>query len=137
MARWKRTRHLTHVGLICDNNAVQPMLPQVVIGNEHAIRAGELAALRAAMPPNVTLLRRPSAWSNSALCAWIINLLAAALAPVADVYQFVPLMDAARIRTTPAVLRACARHGIRSCVGKTWARSWERERARQLWSMEQ
>ena len=113
VARSKRRCHLTHVGLICDDSAVQPSLPQVVIGNEHAIKAGELAALRAAMPPNVELLRRPSAWNNSALCVWIINLLAAALAPLADVCQFVLLMDAARIHTTPAVLRACARHGIR------------------------
>ena len=37
---------LTHIAMVCDRPDVQPVLPQVVIGNEATFKAGDLEALR-------------------------------------------------------------------------------------------
>ena len=42
----KRRTFLTHVGFVCDDPIIQPLLPQVVVGNEHMIKAGQVDALR-------------------------------------------------------------------------------------------
>ena len=109
---WKRRCCMTHVGLICDQTHIQPRLPQIIIGNEATLPAKSMASLRAACPPNVILLRRRSAWSNSELCAWIVQQLAHALAPYLVRFQPVLLMDASRIHVASVVLRACHRAGI-------------------------
>jgi hypothetical protein len=107
----QRRRCLTHVGLICDRPDLQPLLPQFLIGNEATFLQRELAALRAVCPPNVTLVRQKSAWSDAKLCARIVRALKAALAPYLDNIQIMLLMDAARIHIAGA-LRACRASGI-------------------------
>ena len=69
----------THVGLICDEPALQPLLPQVLIGNEETFKAGAVAGLQAACPQNVHLLRQKSAWNNVEARKQVIRLLGAAL----------------------------------------------------------
>ena len=101
-----RRKYMTYVAVICDRSDLQPLLPQYLIGNEATLLQRDLTALRALCPPNVTLTRRKSAWSDAALCAWIIRRIAAALAPHLAGLQPVFLLDAARIHLTD-VLRAC------------------------------
>ena len=110
--RWKRRRYMTHVGIVCDQSAIQPLLPQVLIGNEATFKVSELPALQARCPPNVVLLRRKTAWNNAVVCACIIRRLGAALAPHVGHYQPVLIMDAVRTHFTARVLRACAAAGI-------------------------
>ena len=62
--RAKRRCCLTHVGLICDRPDLQPLLPQVIIGNERTFPKASFAALQAACPPNVVLVRQKSAWND-------------------------------------------------------------------------
>ena len=69
----KRRTYLTHVAFVCDDPAIQPLLPQVVIGNERTIKVRQLAALRAACPANVRILRQRSAWVNAPLIAQIVR----------------------------------------------------------------
>lgn len=107
----KRRRCLTHVALICDKPELQPLMPQILIGNESTFLVGELAALRAACPPNVRIIRQKSAWNNSLLTAQIVRTLKAALAPHMVHLQPVLLLDTARIHLSHA-LWACRRAGI-------------------------
>lgn len=108
----KRRCCFTHVGFICDRPEVQRVLPQVLIANESTVPAGRLNELRAACPDNVFVLRQTSAWNNAFLCAWIIRVLAAALAPFTGAMQPILLLDAVRIHTAPCVLAACFRRGV-------------------------
>ena len=110
--RAKRRCCLTSIAVVCDDTEIQPRLPQVVVGNESTLKAGELATLRASCPPNVTLLRQRSSWSNSVLCAWLVRRIGDALAPYADRYQPVLLLDASKTHITPLVFAACNRAGI-------------------------
>ena len=122
-SRAVRRRCLTHVGVICDQADIQPLLPQVLIGNEATFLQRSMVELRGACPANVTLLRQRSAWSNAELCAMIVQRIGHALAPCRGRYQPVLLLDAARIHITPEVVRACNKAGIWFVLvpaGVTW-----------------
>lgn len=110
--RRKRRCCLTHIALICDVPELQPLLPQLVVGNEATFLVRDMAALRAACPANVVLVRQKSAWNNEFLCAQVVKLLVAALRPHLGRYQPVLLLDAVRIHTTRAVLMACNTHRV-------------------------
>ena len=60
--------YLNHVAFVCDDEDVQRVLPQVVIGNMHILKVGELKALRDALPARMTLLRAVSSWTNGETC---------------------------------------------------------------------
>jgi len=107
--RWKKRCYLTHVAFACDRPDVQPLLPQVIIGNEATLQAADVAALQASCPSNVRLVRQKSAWNNEVLCARIVRWLGRALEPYAATLQPILLMDAARLHTTRRVLAACTR----------------------------
>lgn len=108
----KRRRCLTHVGLICDRRELQPLLPQVLIGNFSTFLVRDWEALTADLPGNVYLVRQKSAWNNVAVCLSIIRLLSSVLRPYLDVFQPVLLMDACPLHLHHSIARACAVNGI-------------------------
>jgi hypothetical protein len=112
----KRRCYLTHIALICDRSDVQPILPQTIIGNEHTFLVRSMAALRAACPGNVTIIRQKSAWNNEVLCAAVVRKLARVLQPFMGTVQPLLFLDAVRLHTTARVLRACADVGIWAVV---------------------
>jgi hypothetical protein len=112
VGRGKRRCYMTHVGVICDRPDLQPLMPQFIIGNERIFLARSIAALRAACPGNIILVRQKSAWNNDVLCATVVRRLAAVLAPHTATVQPILFLDAVRLHTTPRVLRACATAGI-------------------------
>ncbi len=114
-SRAMQRKALSHMAIVCDDSALQPLLPQVLIGNEHVLRAGDLARLRALVPRNVLIWRCKSAWANQATMRAVFRLLAAALAPHPDV-QPVLLMDALSVHTSETVIREASRLGIWTCV---------------------
>ena len=106
---------MTHVGIICDRVEAQPQMPQFIIGNEHTFLMRDLRALQAGCPPNVTLLRQKSAWSNAVVTGRIFRALAAAVRSLEvqlGKLQVVLILDAVRIHYAPAALRACRAAGI-------------------------
>lgn len=112
----KRRTYLTHVAFVCDDPAIQPALPQVVIGNEHTIKARQLDAMRATCMPNVRVLRRKSAWVCWQLIAQIVRWLAEALEPfIADV-QPILFFDACKAHLHSNVFAACAAANIWAVV---------------------
>ena len=108
----RRRTYMSFVALVCDVPEVQRVLPQVLIGNFHTLPAASMAALRAQLGPTITLIRQRSAWNNNRLCAVIVRMIAAALAPFAAAYQPILFMDAARCHLKWNVFAACSRAGI-------------------------
>jgi hypothetical protein len=98
VSRGMRRCCLTHVGLICDRPDLQPLLPQVVIGNMHTFLA---------CPPNVFLLRQKSAWNNIDTMVHIISLLATVLQPYLGELQPIIFLDACRLHLASRVIAAC------------------------------
>ena len=105
----KKRCYMTHIALICDRTDLQPRLPQVLVANEHTFRARDMAALRAACPPNVHLIRQKSAWSNQELCARVVRLLKEVVTAHAGDVQIVLLLDVCRVHMTDLVIEACDR----------------------------
>ena len=61
VGRKKRRSCLTHIAFICDQPAVQVLLPQVLIGNYSTSLVRDLALMNAERPRNVYLIRQKSA----------------------------------------------------------------------------
>ena len=100
------------VPIVCDDPAIQAVLPQIIIGNEHTIPAALLAELRAACPAPVKLLRRRSAWVNKELFVEVVNLIAAALAPFVHGVQPFLLFDTCTSHLHLIAFNACIRANI-------------------------
>ena len=120
----QRRCYMTHVAFICDHPDLPPHMPQVLVGNEATIPAETLEELNNALPAIVHLLRQRSAWNNAELLVEILKVLKSALVPFdLSGLQMMLLLDAASIRISWVVLRACFRAGICPCslpAKKTW-----------------
>lgn len=106
-SRQKRRTCLTHVAFICDRPEVQPLLPQVVIGNFATFLARDFPEMLATSPANVILVRQKSAWNDAGLQARILRKLGLILRPFLNEFQPVLLMDAVRLHFAPPVVQAC------------------------------
>ena len=123
VSRKTRRRHMTLVAFICDREDIQPALPQVLIMNEATCPLRTLQRLRAAVSPNILIVRQKSAWNNEHLCADIIRRLGESIAPFKHLYQPVLLMDAAKMHTSKRVVLACRAMNIWPLLipaGLTW-----------------
>ena len=48
--------HFTHVGVICDDPAIQPLLPQVLIFNKKQITPARAKILESSLAPNMRII---------------------------------------------------------------------------------
>ena len=107
----KRT-FLSHIGIICDDPLIQPVLPQVILGNTRTIPAGQFEALRAGCASNVFLERENSAWNNGRVMRRVLRYLRRALGPYMGHVQPILIMDAHGCHTTADVIAQCRVLGI-------------------------
>ena len=112
VSRAKRRSCLTHVGVICDDTALQPLMPQYIIGNCSTFLARDWSDLEARAPPNVTLVRQKSAWVNTGLLVRIVRRVGLVLRPYASSCQAVLVMDACCVHFAEPVLKACRIWGL-------------------------
>ena len=123
VSRKTRRRRMTLLAFICDRGDIQPSLPQVLIMNEATCPLRTLQRLRAAVSPNILIVRQKSAWNNEHLCATIVRRLGESIAPFRHLYQPVLLMDAAKMHTSERVVLACRAMDIWPLLipaGLTW-----------------
>ena len=71
----KKRGSLTHVAMVCDDTAVQPLLPQFIIGNESVLRVTDLSALETCLPKNVIVIRAKSSWVTVELFIVMLEML--------------------------------------------------------------
>ena len=90
----------THVAIICDDAAMQPLLTQRIIVGERVARARDMPALREALPANTYLVRLKRGWTNSAVHRMVLALLQDALADRRDEYEVILSMDACKVHLT-------------------------------------
>lgn len=94
----------TLVSIICNNSAIQPLLPQVIITNGRWLNNTAVAATRDARPAQVVMLRQNSAWNNADTMCHILALIADALKGFPQ-YQPILFLDTAPCHLQPAVLQ--------------------------------
>ena len=104
---------LTHVGLICDEPLVQPLLPQVLIASESVLTMTVWRAVMPLLPSWMYLIRMPSKWITQDCMVWILNLIGWSLRAVAHLYDIVLSMDVLGLHYVPKVIAAARANGIR------------------------
>ena len=107
-----RKTRFTFVAFICDDEVVQPALPQFLIVNTRTLTVAQHVELQASLPPRVRILRSKSAWLTSTLCCRMVRCLAADIAPFAIEKQPILFMDALKQHFADTVLQTCAALGI-------------------------
>ena len=100
---------ITQICCICNDAAIQSMLPQVFVGNEHCFTRKLLQSMSTYcdQPGNVLLRRRKSSWNSCTLMMEYVVLLASCLLPFAQ-RQPILLMDVAQCHIGRDVLAKAA-----------------------------
>ena len=97
---------LTHVGIICNIPAVQRLLPQVLIVPSRYLLLRDLRAVRAVMPPTISVVRAKSKWISKIVMVWIVRLLDWTLRPLRRQYRVALLMAVLGIHIDTSVTDA-------------------------------
>ena len=119
----KQRGTLTHVVLVCDDNEIQPLLPQMIIGNEHVLRVRDMNELAPDIPKNVFLVRAKSSWITVPLLIVLFEMLRKSLDAKNVTKHPVLLMDACPVHLHAHVWRAARRQRIYLCfvpASLTW-----------------
>ena len=99
--------HITHVGVICDDTALQPLLPQIMIFDRMQLSPTRAQLLQNCLAPNIRILVRRCAWAAAHVHGAIISLLG-------QVMESFPTKRAILIQD------ACSLH----LDSDTWSRAW-------------
>ncbi len=105
----------SHVTFICDNPEIQPLLPQLIIGNSRVLRKQDLDVLQNSLPANVYLIRAKSSWLDAATFVAALRWLARALSPFKHTYDILLLMDCCYVHLHRDVLRAARKADVKVC----------------------
>lgn len=95
----------THVAIICDKPALQPLMPQVIFVGAKTITWAEWTEVTENLPRNVYVKRMPKGWNSTQQHCVIIRILGLILQPFLATMQPILSFDAAPLHLNPAVLR--------------------------------
>ena len=115
-SRGQLRRAFTHVAVICDDPSVQRHLPQIMIVNEHTMRARSYSTWRALPDSGAVLWRKKSAWINNAVFPAVLRQVGRAVRAHAPKKQAILLMDAHMCHFSDATLEAAYSQNLWPCV---------------------
>jgi hypothetical protein len=107
-----RRASLSLVAFVCDDPAIQPLLPQVFVSNGRVLSKDDVASLNATCPRNVYVIQRKSAWVNTPVLLEIIGLLSEVLRRVLQTRAVILSLDTFRTHLDRRVVTAFADAGI-------------------------
>ena len=108
----QRRQTVTLVSFVCDDVALQPLMPQVVLCNRRSFPRRAEKRVRKALPGHIQLIQKASAWNDNSTLAHIVTDLGKRLQPYRGNVQPVLIMDACRLHVHRKVLEKCASAGI-------------------------
>ena len=119
----KKRGSLTHVAVVCDDTSLQPLLPQLIIGNDNVLRVTDLTMLETCLPDNVVVVRAKSSWITVELFIVLLEM----LRRIFNKHQIqrVPilLLDCCPVHLHARVWKAAKRNSIYLCfvpASLTW-----------------
>ena len=115
LAKNKQRGGLTLIAAISDNTALQPRVPQVIVGSEKNLRVRDLQQCAPRLPSNVYLVRRKSGWLDAPLFCKILTWLRKAMSNVDAKMEILLLVDASPVHTHRLCLQTALRQRIRLC----------------------
>ena len=114
---------VTHIAFICDDPAVQPRLPQVIIANEHTLSKAQLRSAVSWVPDNVYVCRAKSSWADSAVFAAALRWLAHATVHLKTTHRIIVLLDCCAVHLHSLVRATAKTNHMFLCyvpTGMTW-----------------
>ena len=105
---------MTLMAAITHDTAVQPKLPQVLIGNKHQLTAQVLTDAKL-LPHNIHVFKEETAWNNHAVMRRYISLLAKALGDVVKQRYVILLLDVHKSHIDKSIFVHARRCGLRLC----------------------
>ena len=115
-SRGQLRKAFTHVAVICDDAALQPQLPQVILVNERTCTNLTLQNWKPIPGCKAEVLRHKSAWINNAKFADILRRIGEALKTHAPDRQAILLMDAHSCHFSEEALAALHAYDIWPCI---------------------
>ena len=115
-SRGQQRRAFTHVALICDDPSLQPLLPQILLVNEHTAPLYAIAGWSSLKGCNTHLWRAKSAWVNRNVFKLILAHIGDFAKTHAKDRQVILIMDALGVHCSEPVLAAARRHKIWVCI---------------------
>ena len=109
----QRRCNISYIACIAHDAAVQPQLPQVLLGNEHQFTKELLRSLVGKVPPNVSIWRQRSAWNSHATMRKWLSLLSKALGPLMQNRYVVLLLDVHASHIDSSIFLHARRCGVR------------------------
>ena len=109
----QRRCNISYIACIAHDAAVQPQLPQVLLGNEHQFTKELLRSLVGKVPPNVSIWRQRSAWNSHATMRRWLSLLSTALGPLMQNRYVVLLLDVHASHIDSSIFLHARRCGVR------------------------
>lgn len=97
---------------VCDDEALQPILPQVLLVNTKLLTNAEAEACLHVLPPGVHLWRLEKAWTTGDVMVKLLRTLEESLTPVLHDRKVILSADAFRAHLTKPVFRAAATLGF-------------------------
>ena len=110
--RGEQRSYFTHVGLICNDPAVQPLLPQVIFVGAKLMTEATFATIQMELPGNVYVKKMKKGWNNAEQHCIIIQLLSLVLQPLRERYQPLLMFDAAPLHLSDQVMGELATASI-------------------------
>ena len=123
-SRAEQRTNITHVALICDDAAIQPFLPQIILVSERLVHRDVCVHTQRSLPPCCVLLRRKKAWVTENVMLYVVKELRRRLLPWMHECDVILFTDAFRAHLTRKVLRSYGLADMRFvCIagGLTWA----------------
>ena len=104
--------YFTHVGIICNDPAVQPLLPQVIFVGAKLMLNAAFATILTELPGNFYVKKMKKGWNNAQEHCIIIRPLTLVLQPLRERYQPLLIFDAAPLHLADEVMGELATASI-------------------------
>lgn len=105
--------HISFLAFITHNKDVQPLLPQIFLGNEHIFTLGLLQQLAPHIPGHFKFVRGKSGWNSIAYMRTALCLLAKSLEDYMATHQVILVLDVAKCHYHLSISALATQKGIR------------------------
>ena len=111
-SRGQMRKAITLVAVICDDETIQPMIPQIILMNENVISKKSTKGWTNICGTGAEVWRKKSAWINNDIFAAIIRRIGSVIRRVTPDHQVILLMDAHVCHYSDKALKQVSREGI-------------------------
>ena len=99
----------SYVAVLCDDVALQKMMPQIIIVNCNQCPAAVYEEIESNMPDNLVIWRRKSCWMDIATFGKVIQQIHKSLGKEGDSIQIILSLDSHRTHINAKILDICSR----------------------------